>query len=158
MNTLKKAVASIWIVVGGLCWSRSYAQKKAPDCNYWIDFYSVANHSGYKVLQRKDLSADLLSQIDDPRLGGPMRFPGCVEADFEGNGRPDFALLILKEMGTSKVIKGRIAVKVKLIVMKGQINGSFDRLDLYETDDIRPVSLFINYLSRSDLNITTNAV
>jgi len=111
-----------------LCAFLSTAGSPAPGaengCEARADTAVARYYPGYSVVGPGELSPDLREYFAHNYRGSR---PGCVEADFDGDGTRDYALLLREKTGG--------AVLERLVVLRGKSDGSFIPLTLETLKD-----------------------
>ncbi len=147
---MRNVRAILGTILFGACWVGCSSPKtSAPSlCQYWASNFkrSTISSHGYQVVALRDYTGDAQRFFHDiPKP--PKKFPACVEGDFNGDGIQDVALLLWRESGEPRREGCGVPVKMRIVVMKGQKNGTSRTLDLAEFDDCIPTEEALRYVS-----------
>jgi len=122
-SRIRIIITFIFVNIVGVCFLNDQfhlANSKDVTCEDNIHAVMGKYYRGYKIITLESLEDDLKEYF---KQNFANENPGCVSADFDGDGTIDYAVLLLREeqkMATEKVI-----------VLKGQQNGKFIPINLY---------------------------
>lgn len=108
------------IASDGSCGSKQNAQPEVFSDENSTALIAKSHYPDYAILRLEDLNEDLQAHL---RFNYGNAQPGYVKDDFDGDGFMDYALLLLKN--EAKPME-------KLVVLRGQGNGTFVPTALFE--------------------------